>query len=199
MLESVPTFAQTPHEQDGIKARTFVQWGHRAYTVQISITVNIPADQRFHICVLSLKIYKNIEYKVPVSLMAMIARGNTALLNKILSWSRHRSVTGSQILWWDWKWQKNKVLEADVLHLGSYSFRLGDQIADEVRSSEVLLLSWPIWPCPSELHDIKVHKRISEFLNQRGLFSSFRLNIINVKGEILIIWYGNMPQIIALV
>lgn len=34
---------------------------------------------------------------------------------------------------------------------------------------------------------------------------SFRLNIINVnviiniKGEILIIWYGNMSQIIALV
>lgn len=76
--------------------------------------------------------------------MAMIARGNTALLNKILSYEtsvghgQPHIVVGLKVT-------KNKGLQADVLHLGSYSFRLGGQIADEVRSSEVFLVDWPIY------------------------------------------------------
>lgn len=69
--------------------------------------------------------------------MAVIARGNTALLNKILSYETSVGHVYNMV---GLKVTKNKGLEADVLHLGSYSFRLEDQMADEVRSSEVLLL-----------------------------------------------------------
>lgn len=54
--------------------------------------------------------------------MATIARGNTALLNKILSCETSFDRGQADIVV-GLKVTKNKALEADVLHLGSYSFR----------------------------------------------------------------------------